>query len=288
VPAGQDGSYDWKTYRTALTVNNEITTLRIALNAGWVLDEAKGNATTWFDDLLVIPKQDSTQDVFLPANSSLTGNLAILKDGSYRIAAEIVGNAVITVANEAFNAISNQSRIIELGSVLLTNGSYELEIRASENTRIASLWIYTSAQGKTIDEILAQHGEQAKVVEYKQENPTSWRVRVNASSPFMLAFAAPYDPEWRAYVSNENYQPILLYGFINGFWINQSGQMEVTIEYVPQRWFLIGSIISATTFLACITYLTYSYTKNKPILKRIKTILRPNKSETTQTTQISA
>jgi hypothetical protein len=111
---------------------------------------------------------------------------------------------------------------------------------------------------------------------------------VNATQPFILALSEALDNSWTAHVNGRQYKPIPLYLGLKGFSIDQTGVLEITIEYEPQRWFLYGSIISAATFLACITYLTYSYTKNKPILKRIKTILRPNKSETTQTTQISA
>jgi hypothetical protein len=125
-------------------------------------------------------------------------------------------------------------------------------------------------------------------ISYHRRDPTRLLTRINATSPFVVAFSETYDPSWICYVDGERVSSFPLYGFINGFWINQTGLLQITIEYEPQKWFTYASVISITTFVACITYLTYSYTKNKPILKRIKTILRPNKSETTQTTQISA
>ena len=44
--------------------------LRIALNAGWVLDEAEGNATTWFDYISIIPQQKYPNAILLNANES--------------------------------------------------------------------------------------------------------------------------------------------------------------------------------------------------------------------------
>jgi hypothetical protein len=120
----------------------------------------------------------------------------------------------------------------------------------------------------------------ATILDYSRSNPTKITAKVNATEPFILAVSEALDSSWTAYVNGKQYKPIPLYLGLKGFSIDQTGLLEVTIEYEPQRWFFYGSIISATTFLACITYLTYSYTKNKSILKRIQTILRPNKSET--------
>ena len=116
---------------------------------------------------------------------------------------------------------------------------------------------------------------------YERTNPTRIVVKVKSSGSFMLTIDEAYDPYWKAHINSETYDSVSVFSVMNGFRINKTGQFDIVIEYEPQHWFFYGSIISATTFLACVTYLTYSYTKNKPILKRIKTILKPNKSETT-------
>ncbi|MEM2335688.1 MAG: hypothetical protein QXZ64_05100, partial [Candidatus Bathyarchaeia archaeon] len=92
---------------------------------------------------------------------------------------------------------------------------------------------------------------------------TRYIVKVNATEPFMLSFAESYDPLWFAYVNGERIQSIPLYGVINGFWINQTGLLEISIEYEPQKWFYMGSIISVSTLIACITYLVYDWIKKK-------------------------
>ena len=71
----------------------------------------------------------------------------------------------------------------------------------------------------------------------------------------MLSFAESYDPLWVAYVNGEKIQSIPLYGVINGFWINQTGLLEITIEYEPQRWFYYGLVVSLLTFTGCVLYL---------------------------------
>ncbi len=276
VPAAQYGSYNWKKHIADLELDSEITMLRIALNAGWVLDTSKGNATTWFDDILIIPKQKFDDILIIPKQKIVIKNLHILKEGNYRISAEILGTAEITIANQTFYVASNQYGIIDVGSTFLTRGCQELKIKALDNTRLGDIWIYTSDENKKLKEVFLQNMGKTEIIKYKQESPTLWKVTINTSSPFLLAFAAPYDSEWRAYVSNESYSSIPLYGFINGFWINQTGLLEIIIEYPPQKWFHIGSIISGITLIACTLYLAYSWIKNNVTLERLKKLTKTN------------
>ncbi|MEM2507378.1 MAG: hypothetical protein QXF61_10090 [Nitrososphaeria archaeon] len=109
-----------------------------------------------------------------------------------------------------------------------------------------------------------------KVFVATRMEPTRWIVKIYTSKPFIISFAESYDPLWFAYVNGERIQSIPLYDVINGFWINQTGLLEISIEYEPQKWFYMGSIISASTLIACITYLIYDWIKKKDIVKRIK------------------
>jgi len=58
----------------------------------------------------------------------------------------------------------------------------------------------------------------------------------------MLSFAEAYDPLWEARVYKdgrkiETVKSIPLYSVINGFWINETGNLEIIIRYKPQDWF---------------------------------------------------
>ncbi len=85
-------------------------------------------------------------------------------------------------------------------------------------------------------------------------NPTLWKVKINATKPFMLSFAEAYDPLWEARVYKdgklvEKVRSIPIYSVINGFWINETGNLEIVIRYTPQDWFELGLKISALTFI---------------------------------------
>jgi len=57
--------------------------------------------------------------------------------------------------------------------------------------------------------------------------------------------------------------PVPVYGVINGFWINQTGELEIVLRYTPQDWFERGLIISLTTFILSIFYIFYDWRREK-------------------------
>ena len=54
VARGLTNTTDWKEYKQSFYIPENMTDLRITLNAGWVKNINQGNATVWFDDLKII------------------------------------------------------------------------------------------------------------------------------------------------------------------------------------------------------------------------------------------
>ena len=55
----------------------------------------------------------------------------------------------------------------------------------------------------------------------------------------MLSFAESYDPLWEARIYKNGklvgkVRSIPVYSVINGFWINETGDLEIVIRYTPQ------------------------------------------------------
>ena len=120
----------------------------------------------------------------------------------------------------------------------------------------------------TIFPIIKQKGW---IYKEKKINPTKYIVKLNAISSFLLVFKQTYDPNWQAIVLKDTKQLEVVhsrhvYSVINGFWIDQTGDLEIVIRYKPQDWFEIGLVISALTFIGCIGYLIYDWRKNKKLV----------------------
>ena len=211
----------------------------------------------------------------LTPTSRVWNELEILKPGNYTIVIRGKGNLNIKIDEKEYTANSAQLDWTYLGPIILEKGKHEIKITPSSThyqpSDLDVVWLYsTQKENETLEEIFTPKENPAEIISYQKIDPTKYIVEVNATKPFMLSFAEAHDPLWIAHVNGERIESIPLYSVINGFWINQTGQLEITIEYEPQKWFYYGSIISVTTFLACLTYLTYNWTKNKAIWKRTK------------------
>ncbi|MGQ9515052.1 MAG: hypothetical protein ACUVTL_08415, partial [Thermoproteota archaeon] len=71
-------------------------------------------------------------------------------------------------------------------------------------------------------------------------SPILYKATINANESFTLALLDAYNPQWHAYVNGKRIDSVPLYGVVNGFYVNQTGLLDVVIEYEPQRWFYIG------------------------------------------------
>ena len=130
------------------------------------------------------------------------------------------------------------------------------------------IWLYTTRNNETINELFKTNETPASIMEYTKIDPTKYKVTVDATEPFMLSFAEGYDPLWEARIYKDGekvevVKSIPLYSVINGFWVDETGDLEIEIRYKPQDWFELGLWVSVTTFIGCIGYLFYDWRRGK-------------------------
>ncbi len=208
--------------------------------------------------------------------------VSIMRSDNYTMALKLNGDFNVMVDEINYNVISNNSVFAYVGPFYLEKGDHKIEITSKSNVAdLDVVWLYSSNRvGETLDDVFTVNETPAIVSNYTKRNPTLYKVKVDAQKPFMLSFAESYDPLWYARidkingkaVKSDSIRPVPLYSVINGFWINQTGDLDITIEYEPQKWFYVGAIISITTLLACIGYLVYDWRKSKkPESKKSRT-----------------
>lgn len=169
----------------------------------------------------------------------------------------------------------------------LTRGSYTLEIDSfSGENAIASVLIVPSAEFETarltlqrvmqekpmisfrsgISDLIASLHEQREAltlhISWQRVNPTKYVVGVEGSSgPFYLTFLERYDEGWEAYIEDES-KPVDLhfpvYGYANAWYINKTGDFNLTVTYLPQKMLDVGLRVSFLVYLTCVSYVTYS------------------------------
>lgn len=203
-------------------------------------------------------------------NGKAWQNVELVKNGTYKIALKGIGTFNISIGNYSYILTSNNLKFKYTPTFYLRDGEYKLKIvPLSKNAILDVVWLYsTNSPNETLQDIFKTNENPATVQNYTKINPTLWKVKVNATKPFMLTFAESYDPLWEARVYKagklvEKVSPVPVYGVINGFWINQTGNLEIVLRYTPQDWFERGLIISLTTFILSIFYIFYDWRREK-------------------------
>jgi hypothetical protein len=105
-------------------------------------------------------------------------------------------------------------------------------------------------------------------------NPTKYKIQIEKSKdPYLLVFSETFHPQWVLDIEPSTSSPILsdkspeynmaqhvlVNGYANGWWIDKPGTSELTIEFLPQRWYKIGWIISIATLFLCFIYLIFIF-----------------------------
>jgi hypothetical protein len=110
--------------------------------------------------------------------------------------------------------------------------------------------------------------QSVKILEYQKVNPTKTVLTVNASEPFVIATSQALDGSWVATVNGQKIAPTPLYLGQKGFYVNSTGQFDITIEYTLQSWFYGLATVSIVTLVLGFIYVVYSYISPKKWLGR--------------------
>jgi len=186
-------------------------------------------------------------------------------------------NTSIKTSNISLKGKGSELNWVYSNNTYLDRGKYEIRIYSDSQTDLDSVIIYSlnsNARGipdsgtstiidkkynETIEDLFNTNDVPplAQVSEYKKVNPTKHLIKIsNATKPYLLSFAESYDPLWIAHIENNNSKVtnVPLYSMINGFYINKTGDYNLTIEYHPQKWFIEGVIVSIASLIIIIGY----------------------------------
>ena len=103
---------------------------------------------------------------------------------------------------------------------------------------------------------------------WKENSPTSYQVDVKSKGPFILVFLESYDEHWKIAVNGDpipETNHLRANTFANGWLIDASGSLTITINYETQTFFLISVILSVVLPTSLLMFLS---------IKDIRRVLR--------------
>ncbi len=104
-------------------------------------------------------------------------------------------------------------------------------------------------------------------ITFTRFDSTKYQVKVKAANePFILVLSELFDPNWRVYYQNKEISGknhYLINGYANAWFIDKTGDFELTLEFWPNRLLIIGLAISTVTVTCGLLYLLYKYKVRK-------------------------
>jgi hypothetical protein len=107
----------------------------------------------------------------------------------------------------------------------------------------------------------------ATITDIHQVDSTLWHLNITASKPFTLVFTEGFDTYWGATITaNDNSYTLgskEIFGSINSFQINQTGNLQVTLQYKPQIWLNYGILVTLSLLVVTLICLAIRFKKQK-------------------------
>jgi hypothetical protein len=200
--------------------------------------------------------------LYIFSGGSPKGGLTVIRHslnisgGNFSLIIKGEGSSFAFIGNKSFSFLSNISGMAKSQSFSLDPGKQNLIIYSDED--VDAIWLL-----RKNDTMIMDKGRKPSSIRgYSRENPTLWKVNVSASGPFLLGFAETYNHNWQASIYKDgkrikDIRPIMIYEAINGFWIDESGELEIEIRFMPQEAYESGFIITFITLGACLAYLVF-------------------------------
>jgi hypothetical protein len=201
----------------------------------------------------------------MPLGSRAWRNFDVVKGSEYRVAVKIQGNAVVKVDEQVYSVSSPELDFVYLGPIYLGKGEHSIEVDpVGDKLDLDVIWLYTTEkEDETIDDIFVPEHDAAQITNFTKIDPTKYMVRVSAEQPFMLSFAEAYDRLWVARVNGREYRSVPLNSVVNGFWIEDTGDLEITIEFKPQTWFCWGVAISIIGQVGALAFVLWDWRRKR-------------------------
>ena len=204
----------------------------------------------------------------MPSGSRAWRNIEVVRDGEYRLAVRLAGDAMVKMDAQVVSVQSAGLGFAYTDPVHLEKGVHNIEITPSAGQiDLDVVWLYTvERENESVEDIFTLGEKAAQVVEFTKINPTKYRAVVNAAEPFMLSFAESYEKNlWVATVNGKEYPSIPLNSVVNGFWIEDQGELEITIEYKPQKYLYYGAVISVVGIVGALSFLIWDWRKKATV-----------------------
>jgi hypothetical protein len=211
-----------------------------------------------------LEETDRTQiGITINHGSSIGRTIDILKESEYNVAIQArfcddCGSVIASIAGESktfsLKAEDDETNWVTFSAFLLPPTEL-LKLTTIGKAEIDTVVLYSDSDSiESLDQLFNDQSSVA-ISEYDRVSPTKYVLTAYADRPFVLNLLRSYDPLWQVVIDGDTYSPVELFRQQNSFLIDRTGSLHIVIEYRPQEWFYIGSLVSLVFSLSALIYL---------------------------------
>ncbi len=219
---------------------------------------------------MYVPDNNSTSGM---AVSSLTDNMTthfntfVTNAGAYTVDVRLRSAVQSTIQVSVDGFIRNSFNIFPSPSytdyitqpIRLTEGSHDILIAvgSARGVVLDELTILSSSPGtsETLQDFLLKLAP-ARNISWQSTNPTQYEiVTAGHSTTEFVTFLGSFSPQWQAKTQVGVVDPVLAYGFANGYIVSQQQAQSIRLRFLPGSYQLPGLGISLTVLVLSTLYL---------------------------------
>jgi hypothetical protein len=197
--------------------------------------------------------------------SSISTHHFILKQGRYMAALRLAtgpecGTLCLRIANNSLSFNTNDTDVgfhwYEAGPLHLEKGDQNFSVSANGKIVFDQMILYslTDSENNCTLQDLFSHAAQMPTITYTKLNQVAYNVHVKTESPFFLTFSETHHPLWKARLDDgQEISPSLAYSVVNSFYVNRTGEFDVTVYFEGQTYVDIGLRISLLSVIIVVT-----------------------------------
>ncbi len=193
--------------------------------------------------------------------STITATHFVPKSGRYMIALRLAsgpsyGTLNLKIDNETLVLNSNSTQEdfqwFETGPIQLEKGERNFSVCANGTVILDQMILYSFRENEnsTVLKDLFNPSSSSPEISYTKINPTEFRVHISAEQPFQLVFSETFHPMWKAkFDDGQEISATTAYSIVNSFYINRTGEFDLTVYFEGQRFADIGLQVSLVSLI---------------------------------------
>jgi hypothetical protein len=148
------------------------------------------------------------------------------------------------------NSTGSSFQTFTSNKVYLNEGTYKINLAISTNHGGDKVTLQSFAVENVIPKTTVSTNDS---LSFEKVGSTKYVVHVHADTPFLLIFSELYDPSWEASCNGQIFDHYQINYFANGFWINETGDFDITVQLITENLYQVGLAISFSTLIILIS-----------------------------------